>query len=120
MIENPWRSWRPRRPSAALRQRILALTGEPEEATNHRWLWSGLVPTMACVLLTFMVFNHDPGGLGQKLPIAFVLTNQSDAAYATGGAQTPENHLAAVTFDWTNRSVIQSSIHFTPTTNLSN
>jgi hypothetical protein len=119
MTENQLRSWRPRQPSARLRHRILELAGEPETPTA-RWLWSGLVPTMACVLLTFMAFNRDDSGLGPKLPLAFALTNQSDAAYATGGAQTPQNHLAAITFDWTNRSGFQSSIRFTPTTNLSN
>lgn len=75
---------------------------------------------MACVLLTMIIFNHDGGGFGRPMPIPFVLTNQNSAAYAAGNAATEQNHLAAVTFDWTNRSGFQSSIRFTPTTNLSN
>jgi hypothetical protein len=116
---NLLRSWRPRRPSAGLRRRILNLAGEPVVPTT-RWLWSGLAPTMACALLTMMAISHEGVGLGPQVPMAFILTNQSGAAYATSGAQTEQNHLATVTFDWTNRSVFRSSIRFTPTTNLSN
>jgi len=85
-----------------------------------RWLWGCVVPTMACALLTLMAISHDGDGLGQKLPMALILSNQNNAVYATGGAQTEENHLAAVTFDSTNRSILGSSIRFTPVTNLSN
>jgi hypothetical protein len=59
-------------------------------------------------------------GLAQKPVMAMILSNQNYAAYASGDGQTPQNHLAAVTFDWTNRSGFNSSISFTPTTNLSN
>jgi hypothetical protein len=67
-----------------------------------------------------MAFNHDSGGLGQKPAMALILSSQNNAVYATGGAQTEQNHLAAVTFDWTNRSDFKSIMGFTPTTNLSN
>ena len=119
MNENQLRSWRPRRPSAGLKRRILNFAGESDVLTA-RWLWSCVAPTMACALLTLMAFNHDGGGLGQKMPMALILSNQNNAAYATGGAQTEQNHLAAITFDSTNRSVLGSSIRFTPTTNLTN
>jgi len=75
---------------------------------------------MACALLTLMAFNHDNAGLGPKVPMAMILSNQNSVAYATGGAQTGQNHLAAVSFDSTNRSILESSIGFTPTTNLTN
>ncbi len=75
---------------------------------------------MACALLTLMAINHGGEGLGQKPMIAMVLSNQSYAAYASGGQQTAQNHLAAVTFDSTNRSTFESIIGFTPTTNFSN
>ncbi len=119
MTETQLRSWRPRHPSAGLKRRLLRLADEADVPTA-RWLWSCLAPTMACALLTLMAFNHDSGGLGQKPAMALILSNQNNAAYATGGAQTPENHLAAVTFDWTNRSVFKSIIRFTPATNFSN
>ena len=119
MNEAQLRSWRPRRPSAGLKRRILRFTGEAEVPTA-RWLWSCVAPTMACALLTLMAFNRNGDGLGQKPAMAFILSSPSDAAQASDGAQTAENHLAAVTFDWTNRSVFKSSIRFTPSTNLSN
>ena len=79
-----------------------------------------MAPTMACALLAFMALNHDGGGLDSKMPMALILSNQHNAAFASGGAQTEQNHLAAVTFDSTNRSILESSIGFTPTTNLTN
>ena len=62
MNENQLLSWRPRRPSAGLKRRILRFAGEAEVPTA-RWLWSCLAPTMACTLLTLMALNHDSGGL---------------------------------------------------------
>ena len=117
--ENQLRAWRPRRPSAQLKRRILRFAGKGDVLTA-RWLWSGLAPTVACALLTLMAFSHDGGDLDRPAPMALILHNQNTAAYATGGAQTEQNHLAAVTFGWTNDSVFNSSIPFTPTTNLTN
>lgn len=119
MNENKLRAWRPRRPSAGLRRRILEFAGEAD-APTARWLWSCVAPTMACALLTLMAFNHDGGGLGRPMPMALILSNQNNAAYATVGAQTAQNHLAAVTFGWTNDSVFKSIVRFTPTTNFTN
>jgi hypothetical protein len=112
-------SWRPRQPSAGLKRRLLRLAGADEVPTT-RWLWSGVAPTMACALLTLMALNHDGSGLPSPLPVVLRLSNQDNAAFATGDAQTRENQLAAVTLDWTNGSVFKSSIRFTPTTNLTN
>jgi hypothetical protein len=67
-----------------------------------------------------MAVHRDADGLGEKPATTVLWSVQNNAAYAAGDAQTPENHLAAVTFDWTNHSVIKSSIRFTPSTNLSN
>ena len=84
------------------------------------WFWGALAPATACVLLTFVTFNSSPSLSGQKSMIAMALSNQNSAAYVSGEGQTAQNHWASVTFDWTNRSVFNSSIGFTPTTNLSN
>lgn len=79
-----------------------------------------MAPTMACVLLTLIAFNHEGSGFKSQVPIAVILSNQDNAAYATGGEHVGQNHLATVTFGWTNDSVFRSSIRFTPTTNLTN
>jgi hypothetical protein len=52
--------------------------------------------------------------------MAMILSNQSYAFSDNENAQTAQNHLASVTFDWTNHSVFNSSMGFTPTTNSSN
>ncbi len=104
MTVSQLRSWRPRRPSAALKRRLF---GFDAEALNARWLWSCLAPTMACALLALMAFNHD-NVLRQTVPMAALLTNQNAAAYAIGDGQAPQNHVALVTFDLTNRSAFES------------
>ena len=111
------RSWRPRQPAAGLKQKILATERVTPTAS---WLWGALAPTMACLLLTLLAFNHGGDGLGSKPVMAMMWSNQSCAAFAADGEQTAQNHLAAVTFDWTNRSSFKSIIRFTPTTNFSN
>jgi len=117
MNENQLLSWRLRRPSAGLKHRIFKFD---EDLPNARWLWSCLAPTMACALLTLMAFNRDGAGLGPRLPVGQIFSSQDGVVYATGSAETAQNHLAAVTFDSTNRSILGSSIGFTPTTNWSN
>ena len=119
MNENQLLSWQPRPPSAGLKRRLFG-QAEREDATSARWLWSGLAPTMACVLLTLMMLNRGGVVLDAKVPMSLILSNQSNAAYASGGAGNEENHLAALTFDSTNRSDLGSSIRFTPSTNLTN
>jgi hypothetical protein len=116
--ETQLRSWRPRRPSARLKRKVFSATTEAD-LPSARWFWGCLAPAAACALLTLMAFNSS-NNLEQKPLIGAVLSNENYAAYASGGDQVPQNHLAAVTFDWTNRSGFNSSISFTPTTNLSN
>ena len=119
MNENQLLSWQPRRPSARLKHRILAIASGTEVPTA-RWLWSCVAPTMACALLTLMALNRDGSGLKSDIPVGSIINSQDNAAFAGGGVQSKENHLAAVTFGWTNGSVFRSSIRFTPTTNLTN
>ena len=84
------------------------------------WWWRALAPAMACVLFTLMALNHEGDGFGAKPVLALVMSNQSCAVYASGPSQTVQNHLATVTFDWTNHSEIKSIIGFKPTTNFIN
>jgi hypothetical protein len=118
VTEAQLRSWRPRQPAAGLKRKIL--TTDVIASPTTTWLWGGLAPAMACVLMTLMMINHGGDSLGAKSVTAMILSNQSYAAYATGGEQTAQNHLAGVTFDWTNHSGFKSIIGFTPTTNFSN
>lgn len=119
MNENQLLSWRPRRPSAAFRRRMLG-RGDRDELRNARWLWSGLAPAMVCVWLTFLAFNHENAELGVKTPMSLLLSNQDTAAFANGPGQAGQNHLAAVSFYSTNRSELGSSIPFTRMVNWTN
>jgi hypothetical protein len=75
---------------------------------------------MACALLTLMAFNHDGAGLAPKLPMALIFSNRDALAVAGSEGQADQNHLASVTFGWTNHSDFQSSIRFTPALNFTN
>jgi hypothetical protein len=75
---------------------------------------------MACVLFTLKAFNHDADGLNTQSMINLVTSNQSYAVYASEPRQTAQNHLAGVTFDWTNCSGIKSIMGFKPTNNFIN
>lgn len=120
MNENQLRSWRPRQPSSSLRRRLFQLANDTDIVPHVRWLWSCLAPTMACSLLALVALNRDAGGFPTRLPMAVILSNQDNAAFASAGAATAQNHLAALTFDSTNGSLFRSSIRFTPATNLTN
>jgi hypothetical protein len=113
-------SWRPRRPSAGLKRRIFTHTNKSSSTLAARWLWGTLTPTTACLLLTVIILNSSNSVIHQKPVMTMVLSNQGNVFCDGDGGQTAQNHLASVTFDWTNHSVFNSSIRFTPTTNLSN
>ncbi|MGC9942208.1 MAG: hypothetical protein ABSE48_10260 [Verrucomicrobiota bacterium] len=113
-------SWRPRHPSAALKRRIFQHSNNTSSTLAARWLWGALTPTAACLLLTLLMLNSGNSVIRQKPEMTTILSNQGDAFCDSDGGQTAENHVASVTFDWTNHSVFNSSKGFTPTTNLSN
>lgn len=118
MDETQLSSWRPRRPSAGLKRRIFGFSRGSSAAA--KWLVGTLAPTTACLALTLLMLNSGNGIIRPKPLATFVLGNQGAAAYASEDAQVAQNHLAGVTFEWTNHTGLQSSIRFAPTTNLSN
>ena len=75
---------------------------------------------MACILITLLAFTHEGDGLDGKPVLSTVMSDQSSATYAADTTQMAQNHVATVTFDWTNRSEIKSIIGFKPTTNFIN
>ena len=119
--ETRLRGWRPRQPSAGLKARIFR-TRREETAPAPGWNWHHLGPAMACLLFVMMMFHFNGGGaLRQSSPALYVdFTGGNHAVTFSDRAQETENHLAGVTFDWTNHSGFPSSIGFTRVTNLSN
>ena len=115
--ENELISWKLRQPASRLKRRIFR-----DEATlpSLTWFWGALAPAAVCVMLTFVGFNTNSGLAVSKSMIAMSLSNQNAAAYACGNGQVAQNHWASVTFESTNRSLFNSSMGFTPSTNLSN
>ena len=109
--------WYPRRPSAGLKRRIFNAAETPATA----WNWHRLAPAMACLMFAMLIFHFNAGSsLHESKPVmALVLSNDSRPASFSDSALEPENHLATVTFDWTNHTGFKSSMGFTPTTNSS-
>ncbi len=78
----------------------------------------------ACMAVMVLHFNGMGDTHGAKPVVNLLSSNENSAApYSDENAQV-QNHLAAVTFDWTNHSGFKSSIgsHFGPgpSTNSSN
>ena len=116
--ETTLRSWHPRQPSAGLKGRIFPTARQT--LMTSRWLWGALTPTMACLMLTMIMLNSGNTSLHQKPVVTMVFSNDGAAFVTSDGGQGAENQLASVTFDWTNHTIFNSSMRFTPTTNLSN
>jgi len=110
-------SWRPRRVSNRLKQRIFA-PGRPTLA--GRWFWGGLVPATACAWLTLMTVNHNNDSLGGGTCLSVALSNLNGGSLAREDRQSAQNHNDFVTFDSTNKSVFNSNTRFTLVTNFSN
>ena len=117
MNETRLHGWCPRRPSAGLRRRIFNSMERPATTRN----WHQLAPAMACLMFAMLIFHFNVGGsLRDSKPVmTLVLSNDNQVAGFSDSAQEPENHLATVTFDWTNHTGFKSSMGFTPTTNSS-
>jgi hypothetical protein len=111
--ENQLRGWRPRRPSAGLKERLF-----PPPAENQAPFWglTRLAPALACLFFVMMALHFNDGGLWSRPRLMPSATNSGDIY----GGQASQNHLASVTFDWTNHSNFQSSIPFASKTNSSN
>jgi hypothetical protein len=78
------------------------------------------VPTLACALLTLMAVNYNSEWLSLPPHQGIILSSENRFANPADNNRSVQNHLAAVTFEWTNRSEFTSSIGFTRNTNLSN
>jgi len=112
-IETRLRSWRPRRPSAGLKERIF----DVPLVNPHRtaWLLGWLAPATACAMVVLSVVNSGSGisgSISRDNPmVAVMMSNQDYAAYAS---RSGENNPSAATFDWTNRSGSPSTMRFAP------
>ena len=111
MLENQLRSWAPRRPSARLKRRIFSgATGRNEITAAIRWL----APAVACFTLVLAAFHQQngiPSESSRRAPMAaMILSNQTPAAYLSGGSQQERNNFTLLTFEWTNRNGSTSSI----------
>ena len=118
--EELMRGWTPRRPSTSRKRNIFSRANSFSEPTetlspaSAKFYWGAFAPTMACALLTLLAFHRN----GDESPTASALI-WSGSNFVADSSHSAQNHWASVTFDWTNHSVFQSSIGFTPTTNLS-
>jgi hypothetical protein len=81
---------------------------------------------MVCGFFAVLMLHFNGTGdlHGTKPALNLLDSNENSAVHFSDGAQETENHLAAVTFDWTNHTGFKSSIgsHFGPgpSTNFSN
>ena len=115
--EKQLRSWIPRRPSAGIEARLFSPPppGKPEPVSVY---WLAPAVACLCLLLGVMAWAHGPATVRVSQPmIASILSNQNCMAFLGGRpSQVDLNALRRVTFTWTNKSVSNSIIGFTPFT----
>jgi hypothetical protein len=110
-LERKLRSWQPRRPSAMLKFKLAAASGNlfPRAARFASWL----VPVAACVLLAVVNLNSQNNFSHVPRPLmAMSLSNQNYAAYWNGFEAQGENSPSAHIFKWTNDSASISNMRF--------
>jgi hypothetical protein len=107
------RSWQPRRPSAALEQRIFSRARSGFRfRIEITWGFRLLAPAAACLLVAFSVL-HQNGSLVRE---QYGSSQPTDApgsnalASMTGNYHQPYNDISALTFEWTKHSSSTSSI----------
>ncbi len=114
-------SWRPRRTSSRLKQRIFAAEPPAQpSAPPAKWFWGALVPAAACALLTLMTINRGGDSFSEGGKMSVALSNLNYGPLTPESRQSAQNHNDFVTFDSTNRSVFNSNTRFTLATNFSN
>jgi energy-coupling factor transporter ATP-binding protein EcfA2 len=111
--ETQLRSWRPRRPSAGLKQRIFIARTLSLHQIARAVGW--FTPATACVFLIFLVLNSENTtsiSPGSQEPILATIMSNQNYTMRTASHNMGQNDLFAVTFDWTNRSGSTSSMGF--------
>ena len=116
--EKQLRSWIPRPPSAGIKARLFSAPPPAQKAEPASVYL--LAPAVACMCLVLAVlgWTHGPATSHANRPIfASILSNQNCMAFLGGrSSQIDLNALCRVTFTWTNKSVSNSIIGFTPFT----
>ena len=115
-LENRLRSWKPRLPSPALKQRIFASTGLPETVAEESYLppWRWWAPVTALMigaltiltgqLSTLHFQNRTPGNI-----IATAALSQPDlVAYLPAAGHSEANAWPGTSFEWTNQGHLAS------------
>ena len=107
-LETRLRSWRPRRPSVRLKERLFGVAPQPNSAHGLQWL----APATAILVLVFALFQQGPGvtqGSHASWELGAFLSNHSAAPYLTAAYSRGRNRLDN-SFEWTNGSNSFSSI----------
>lgn len=119
-LEKQLLSWKPRRPSKALEERLFGVGAHaPAEALpDFRLSW--LAPAALAMLLLCVLFNQRYGaGLAGSPPaapmVAMILSNQSAAAFLGASSQSDQNNLPANTFERAGARLAKAQLtHFSP------
>jgi hypothetical protein len=102
-------SWEPRRPSARLKRRIFSNPFRRPAILT----WSlRLAPAAACLLVTLSVWHQSDSvpGDGLPAPLPSQMLGNPQLVLAPADYHQGHNEVAAITFDWTNRTGSTSSI----------
>jgi hypothetical protein len=114
-LEDQLASWKPRRPSARLKQRLFPGShARPELFRVLNWV----APATVCVMLAVAALRQETG-LSDASPrqdhmVAMMMSNSSVIAYLPGGSSQVEQNILPATLGWTNHARSTSTVGFTP------
>jgi hypothetical protein len=105
LLETQLASWKPRHPSAGIKQRLFpAQDAQPELVRMLNWL----APATVCMLLVLAAFRQENGipavTTRHDTAVAVMLSNQNTVAFLAGGLSQIEHNVPPPTLGWTNRS----------------
>jgi hypothetical protein len=121
-MEQQLRSWKPRSPSAKLKERLFPSTEplivEAPGAFSGRWGW--VAPVMGCFLALMAVSGSRSNQIVWISShrntdwLSAVTSNQSYAAYIAVGFHSEQNSLQQDPIEWTNRPRSSSQVGSVP------
>ena len=105
------KSWEPRRPSAKIERRLFPRAQGRTKLPAFQWL----APAGVCLLLALVAVrqeNTHPALSGSDAAIPMILSNPSAAGPLPGDGSLVQHNNVPVTFEWTNRGGLTSSVGF--------
>jgi hypothetical protein len=114
-LEKQLGSWKPRRPSAAIKRRLFPAPRVHSELVR---MLNWLAPATVCMFIALAAFRQENGSPGQPSrhdpSVDMMLSNESAVVYLASRHSQVEHNVLAPTLEFTNHSDSGLNNRFTP------